>query len=281
VTLSRRRWWAALFSVLWMAIPFLFLSVMKSPRPFEERYVIFVPPVAMLLVGQGVIAVGWLPRVLRRGWDSQRIRWAIVAVVSAVLVLSFVSPLRAHYAASSSADRLEYTLAAVERLARPGDVVIISPRVLVRPLETDGAEVINLKEHLSSAELDELAARHPRMWLLYTTYLPAPEFQEPLDRWVQAHLEWFSLVPIKAPSVVAYGDLSLTDAEVDLKDRIAVVEALVQGPAGQYGEWVRYGILADLYQALGDLYASQGEDTLAAESWDKAEAIRAAAPPPW
>jgi hypothetical protein len=235
----------------------------------------------MLLVGQAVIAVGWLPRVLSRRWDSQRIRWVIVTAVSAVLVLCFVSPLRAHYAANSSADRLEYTLEVVERLARPGDVIIISPRVLVRRLETDGAEVINLKEHLSSAELDEVARRHPRMWLLYTTYLPAPEFQEPLDRWVQAHLQWFSLVPIKAPSVIAYGNLSLTDAEADLKDRITVVEDLAQGPAGQYGEWVRYGILADLYQSLGDLYASQGEDTLAAESWDKAEAIRAAAPPPW
>jgi hypothetical protein len=196
-------------------------------------------------------------------------------------VLLFVAPLRAHYAANHSEARLEAALAVVEHEAGPGDIVIISPRTFVRPLALDGARVLYLTEHLSLAELDDLAQESPRMWILYTTFLPSASLQEPLDRWIQAHQDAFVLLPIKAPSAIAYGNLAALDAESRLKDRIAALEELVQGPAGKHGKWVRYGILADTYQSLGDLYAGQGNTTLAEEHWSKAEETRAQAPPPW
>jgi hypothetical protein len=282
--LYQRRWQAALFAALWLSVPFLVLSVIKSPRPFEERYVIFVPPVALLLVGQTIVVVGHAVASLGRRIGvsaSDRSRWIVIAAASLGLALIFVAPLRAYYDANDSEARLEYTLTVVEHQARPGDVVVISPRTFVRPLSVDGAQVLYLTEHLSPADLDHLAMQYQRMWLLYSSFLPTIALQEPLDEWVQAHQDQFVLLPIKAPSVVAYGNVAALDAEDRLKDRITALDELVQGPAGQHGKWVRYGILADAYQALGDLYADQGNDALATEYWSKAEETRAAAPPPW
>jgi 4-amino-4-deoxy-L-arabinose transferase-like glycosyltransferase len=280
-SLYRRRWQTALFAILWLAIPFVILSAMRSPRPFEERYVIFVPPVALLLAGQGVVALGQILGGLGQRWSPRVIQGAAIGIISAALVLLFVGPLRAQFRAEQSAERMEHTLTVVEHQARPGDVVVISPRTFVRPLSTDGAEVLYLTEHLSPAALDELVQPYQRVWVLYTGFQPIVELQEPLDPWVQARHDQFLLMPIKAPTAIAYANLATTDAEANLKDRIAVLQELVQGPAGAYGRWVRYGILADAYQALGDLYASQGESSLAAEYWSKAEETRAAAPPPW
>ena len=130
------------------------------------------------------------------------------------------------------------------------------------------------------AELDDLALNHQRVWVLYTSFLP-PALQEPLDQWVQARGEVFVQMPIKAPSTLAYGDLVATDGETSLQDRIAVLEELALGPAGQHGKWVRHSILADAYKALGDLYESQGDSDQASEYWSRAEETRAAAPPPW
>jgi hypothetical protein len=280
-TLYRRRWQAALFSVLWIAVPFVVLSLMKSPRPFEERYVIFVPPVALLLAGAGVVAVGEMLGALGQRWNALAVRRFVTIAISLGLVLLFVTPLQAHYAANRSEARLEHVLSVVERQAHPGDVVIISPRTFVRPLAVDGAQVLYLTEHLSLAELDDLAQRSPRMWIVYTTFLPTAMLQEPLDQWVQAHQDEFALVPIKAPTGIAYANMAALDSESRLKDRVVALEQLVQGPAGKHGRWVRYGILADTYQALGDLYADQGNTSLAEENWLKAEETRAKAPPPW
>jgi hypothetical protein len=254
---------------------------MKSPRPFEERYVIFIPPVALLLVGQGTVALGEILGRLGRRWHPRAVRWATVVVVVAVLGLFLIHPLRAHSRANRAANRLEHTLTVVEHQARPGDVVLISPRSFVRPLSAAGADVLYLTEHLSPAELDDLAQDYQRVWVLYTGFQPIVELQEPLDPWVQAYRDRFVQMPVKAPTAIAFGSLVAADAEINLRDQIEALEELVQGPAGAYGRWVRYGILADTYQALGDLYAGQGNSALAGEYRDNAEQAREAAPPPW
>ncbi len=66
--LVRRRWRAALFGCLWIAVPFVTLAAMRTPRPFEERYVIFVTPVAFLLVGYGLVSLGEGLGALARRW---------------------------------------------------------------------------------------------------------------------------------------------------------------------------------------------------------------------
>jgi hypothetical protein len=278
--LYRRRWRTALFTVVWLAVPFVALVLMPVPRPFEERYVIVVMPVAFVLIGQAVATVGEvLGRPVRR-WNIRGTRWAVIAAFSIGLALLLTTPLRDYYGNNRSADRLEQALVVVERYARSGDVIVISPRFFLRPLSLKGPDVLYLTEHLSPAELDTLASNYERIWLLCSSYLPPIELQEPADRWLQSHLDELVRVPIKAINTLAFGSLASADAEANLQHRIAVLEDLAQRSAGKYEAWLRHDLLADAYLALGELYASHGEPTLAAEYKDKANEARAAAPPP-
>lgn len=279
-TLARRRWHAALLAVLWIAVPLGLLAIIKSPRPFVERYVIFLPPVALLLAGEGVATLGrGLGSLAGRARLPAWLRPAAVAVLAAALALLFVAPLCSYYATNRAADRLDQMVAVVERHARSGDAVVVSPRVLVRPLAANGADVYYLTQHLSADELDALAASHQRLWLLFSSYLPPAELQEPLDGWYQQHQDQFARVPIKAITAVAYRNVALADPAANLQDRIAVLEELAV--SGEKGEaWLRYGALADTCQVLSDWYAVQGEPELAADYQARAEAARAVAPPP-
>lgn len=277
-SLHRRRWQAALLTLLWLAVPFVVLSLVKSPRPFRVRYIIFGPSVALILAGQGVAAVGQifgaLGQCCRAGW----LREAAIVAISAGLALLFAAPLHTYYADNRAASHLELALAVVEHHAQPGDVIVVSPRFLVRPLAVDGAQVLYLTEHLSPAQLDDLAVRYERMWILYTSFLPAIELQEPLDRWVQAQQDEFVRVLIGLSNALAYRNMVLADAEANLRDRIALLEELAQASGGKQEAWQRYSVLADAYQSLADLYTGQGKFNLAAEYQKRAEETRAAAP---
>jgi hypothetical protein len=278
-SLYRRRWQAALLSVLWLTVPFVILAAMQQPRPFVERYVIFVPPVALLLTGEGVAAAaGWLARLGRRG-RARGLRWAVTLATGLALLL--VGPLRAYYIANRQEDRLDQTLAVVERDARQGDVIIVSPRFLVRPLAADGAEVLYLTEHLTLTEFEELLSSHQRTWVLYTSYLPPIELQEPLDQWIQARDDDFVRVPIKAINALAFYDQGPDGPESLLLDRIALLEELAGISADSQEAWLRYEVLAQAYESLAALYDSQGASTLAAEFRNRAEEARATAPRPW
>lgn len=277
-TLYHRRWRSALFTILWLSVPFVILSAMDLPRPFVERYVIFVPPVALLLTGQGVVS---LAEMLSRFSQQINTRSVGIAAIAAGLALLFVAPLRAEYAANRAVHRLDDTLAVVERHARAGDVIVVSPRFFVRPLALNGAEVLYLTEHLSTEQLDDLVESFQRIWILYTSYLPPVELQEPLDQWVQARQDQFIRVPIKAITALGLGSPAMPDAERPLKDRIAVLEDLAAVSAGKYEAWQRHSLLADAYETLSDLYEDHGDSTLAAEYQRKAEEARVAAPPPW
>ncbi len=279
--LYRRRWQAALLAVLWILLPFVVLAIIKSPRPFAERYVIFVPPVALLLAGEGIAAVARFIGRLGHRWGSNRVRRVVMVTLTLALALFFIAPLNAFYTTNRLEDRLDQTLAVIERHVQPGDVIIVSLRFLVRPLDVGGARVLYLTDHLEPAEFEELLAQHPRTWVLYTSYLPPAELQEPLDQWIQTREEEFVRVPIKAITALAYSNQSLTDQKAALIDRIVVLEDLAAISADRQEAWLRYGVLADAYDALADLYASHGESVLASEYRTKAEEAREAAPRPW
>ncbi len=280
VTLRRRRWQVALLALLWLAVPFVILSVVRSGRPFDERYVIFGPPVALLLAGEGLVAISRFlgalgGPLLRRGGGI-----AIGVALAAGLALWFVPPLRAYYAANRASNRMDRTLSVMERHLSPGDLVVVSPRFFVRPLAVDGAEVLFLDEHLSPADLDALAARYPRMWVLYTSYIVPVELQEPLDRWIQSRAEEFVRVRLKATTTLAYRNRTLTDVESVLLDRGVLLEEMAGVSADEKEAWVRWNALADIYQALSELYAGRGEVALAAEYQRKAEEARTAGSTP-
>jgi hypothetical protein len=281
VLLWRRRWQASLFCLLWLAVPFVILSVMKSPRDFQERYVIFVPPLALLLAGQGLVASG---AGLGRLVGGSRARWVaglLVAMAALGLALFFVSPLRAYYAANRAEDRLDLTLGVLEDLVQPDDLILISPRFLVRPLAAEGAEIRYLTEHPTPAEFEALLTSQPRTWILYTSFLPALEVQEPLDRWIQARPDDFVRVQIKAITALAYHNQALTDPVMILQDRIDLLAQMAEVSANKQEAWLRHEALAVAYESLAGVYEARGETVLAAGCRDGAAEARAAAPPPW
>lgn len=272
VTLWHRRWQAALLALLWLAVPFAILSVVRSGRPFDERYVIFGPPMAFLLAGQGLVAIS---RFLGKRLVGRDGGIAIGPVLAAGLALLFLSPLQAYYAGNRASERMDRTLGVMEQHIRPGDVIVISPRFFVRSLAADGAEVLYLTDHPSPAGLDDLAARYPRMWILYTSYIVPVELQEPLDRWVQSRADEFVQVRLKASTTLAYRNQTLTDGEASLLDRCLLLKGMAGVAADEKEAWLRWNVLADTYQALSELYTGRGEAALAAEYQRKAEEARA------
>ncbi len=280
VTLRRRRWRAALLALLWLTIPFVILALVRSGRPFDERYVIFGPPVAFLLAGEGLVAVSRFLGALGQRWVRTNGGWAIGLALAAGLALFFISPLRAYYAANRASNRMDRTLSVMERHLRLGDLIVVSPRFFARPLAVGDAKVLYLTDRPSLAELDDLAARYPRMWLLYTSYIVPVEFQEPLDRWVQGRADEFVQVRLKASTTLAYRDRTLADVEASLLDRCALLEEMAQVSADEKEAWLCWNVLADAYQALSEVYAGRGEMALAAEYQQKAEKARAAVSSP-
>lgn len=279
-TFYHRRWQAALLVILWLAVPFVALFAIKSPRPFAERYLIFLPPMALLLVGEGTAAAGRLVGKLGKQPGSRTLQRGTVAAISIVLALQFVSPLSDYYADNRASHRLDRSLEVMEQDARPGDIVVVSPRFLVRPLAIDGADVLYLTEHPSAAELDELASQYERMWILYTSYVVPAEMQEPLDQWVQAQASEFAQVRIKASTVIAYRNQSLASPEAMLLDRASLLKRMAEVSEGRSEAWQRYGLLADAYQALSELYDSRGESGLAQEYQNRAQEAAETVPAP-
>jgi hypothetical protein len=270
-----------LFAVLWISVPFVVLSLTKSPRPFDERYVIFVVPMGLLLAGKGIVSLAEGLGSLVRGWEKQAVRWTAGAAPILMLGILLGSSLHRYYTANRASDRLAQTLSVVEHHVRPGDLVIVSPRFLVEPLEADGAEVLYLTEHPSLDSFNKLLSQHERTWVLYTSYLPPAELQEPMDRWIQARGDEFSRVPIKAISALAYRSAALGDPEADLLERVSILADLAAVSDDRQEAWLRHEELAKAYDTLAELYDRRGDPTRAALYRDKAQAAREAAPRPW
>lgn len=277
VTAYRRRWLSLVLASLWLSVPFAALALMRSPRPFEERYVIFLTPMAMVLMGQAVGALGRLVANPAWRWRQWDISGPVTAILSLGLALLLFAALQVYYANGRAADRLDQTLRVVERHARSGDIILVSPRFFLRPLRVHGAEVVYLDQHLSPEELDARATQYQRVWVLYSSYLPAAELQEPLDRWVQTRARDFVRIPIKSIMAVAMGSLVQRDAELSLQEQIAVLEEMAQFSSGDSEARQRCSVLADVYGALADLYEGQGKTGLAAEYQAKSEAAQSTA----
>ncbi len=278
-SIYRRQWQAAWFLVVWTMLPFVILASMELPRPFLARYVIFVTPVTLLLAGQGLmfgadVLSSGARRLSTSAWGKIDLRWPVHIALSAGVALILLKPAGDYYASKGVEGWLERTLQTVERQARPGDIVIVSPRSFARPLDLQGADALYLTEHPTPAELDDLASRYQRMWVLYTANIATKRLQEPLDQWVQAQPDGFVEIPIKAVNRLTIGTLTPADAEEHLKDLIPVLEDLAQNSAGSVPTRQRHEILANAYQTLADLYDDRGESTLAAEYWQKAEQAR-------
>jgi 4-amino-4-deoxy-L-arabinose transferase-like glycosyltransferase len=278
--LYRRRWLPVLFTILLVVIPFLILTVVKSSRPFAVRYVIFVPPVAVLAAGYAVMVLADITADLAQRWAGphalRNLRLPAIIALSIGVALLFVSPLARFYDSHRAEERIDLAVAVIERYAQPGDLIVISPRFFVRPLEANGAQVLYLTEHLPPSQLDQLLAQHNRMWLLFSSFLPPQELQEPLDQWYHEHQEQFARIMIKRISAIAYHNGSLYDDEALLKDRIAMLEGWAGTGTERRESRQRGGVLGTAYEDLSELYAERGMLDLAEAYRAKAEEARIA-----
>ncbi len=275
-----RQWKVILLSALWMAVPLLALSVLRTPRPFAERYLIFLPPVAFLLVGMGVVALGILLSQMAPSRRRPAVQWAVDGLLSAILVLSLVPSLRSYYQANRAVDRLDLTLQIVETSAQPGDLILVSSRFFVRPLKANGAQTLYLADDLTPAEFQTLLADYQRIWVLYTSYLPSQELQEPMDQWIQTRFDHFVRVPIKAITALALYHNPQIAAEARWKNAIPILEQLAEVSVGNQEAWLRYDALAAAHDSLSRVYAQRGDSIRAKEHRDQAKEIRATAPKP-
>jgi len=276
----RRQWKMILFCTLWLLVPLVTLSVIRTPRPFAERYFIFLPPVAFMLVGMGVVALSTLPSRLVAGRHRPAAKWAAAGLLSTVLVLSLAPSLQIYYQENRHVNRLDLTLQVVEANAQPGDLVLVSPRFFVRPLEVNGAQAVYLKKDLTLGEFQTLLTDYQRVWVLYTSYLPSKELQEPLDQWIQTMFEHFVRVPIKAIAALALYHNPQIDAEVRWNNCIPILEQLAEVSVDNQEAWLRYDALAAAHDALSQIYAQQGDSIRAEEHQAQAKEIRSTAPKP-
>ncbi len=276
----RRLWKVILFCVLWLLVPLVLLAVIRTPRPFAERYLIFLPPVAFVLVSMGVVAISTFLSRLVAGQRGEAAKWIALGLLSAILILSLTFSLRIYYQRNRDENRLDLTLHIVEANAQPGDLVLVSPRFFVRPLDIDGAQAIYLKEDLALGEFQTLLAEYQRVWVLYTSYIPPRELQEPMDQWIQARFDHFVRVPIKAITALALYHHPWMDANARWNDCIPILEQLADVSVGNQEAWLRYDGLAAAYDAMGQVYAQQGDSIRAEECQSQASEIRSTAPKP-
>ena len=278
-TIRQRLWNSALFCLLWLGIPLGVLAIVKTPRPFSERYVIFLPPVAFLLAATGVVALAQLLSYPVPRRHRQIVRWIVTLILAAGTALSFAMPLQTYYASNRSEHRLDITLEIVERNAQAGDLIIVSPRFFVRPLNVRGADVRYLTEHPRYDQFEEILSTYARVWILFTSYLPSAELQGPMDQWIQERSGECARVPIKAITALAYCNQEPRDTVEFWQDRIAILQELAEASADNQEAWLRYEELATAYESLSLLYANQGETTLAKQYQSKANEAREAGPP--
>jgi hypothetical protein len=208
------------------------------------------------------------------------VRWGVPVALTFGLALLFVAPVRGYYAANRAEDRLDLTLRVVESHVQPGDLIIVSPRFFVRPLDANGGETLYLTDDLTRTKFDDLVAHQQRTFVLYSSYLPPAELQEPMDQWIQERDDEFGRVPIKAISALAYHD-SAPEGEESLLARIALFEDLAKVSVDKQEAWLRYEQLANTYEAISQFYRDQGQAARADEFQSKATEARETAPRPW
>lgn len=86
-------------SLLWMGIPFIFLSIVQPKHSLSPRYVLFILPLFVLVISRGIASLATLVDRLLRGVE-RRGAWPTAAIVSLTLItfaVLSVAPLSDYY----------------------------------------------------------------------------------------------------------------------------------------------------------------------------------------
>ncbi len=152
---------------------------------FYPRYLLLIAPVFYLLAAQGVSALGRLWRPLGVGG-------------TALLLAGSAYGLYGYYTDDAYLKgRYGQMMAYVQAHARPGDALILANQ-LQRPLfqyyQPEGLDAyffprygVPLEDPSTAAELEAIAARHPRLWLVRFGNPAEYDPNDTLTRWLATH----------------------------------------------------------------------------------------------
>jgi hypothetical protein len=227
--LVRRRQPEPWLIVAYFSLP-LFLAWLVNPiMPFfYARYLLLIAPAFYLLAAWGAMSWGRL--------------WHPLAVAgTAALLLGGIYGLSSYYTDEAHVrGRYGQMMAYVEEHARPGDGLILA-NPLQRPLfqyyEPEGLEAYYfprfeypLEDPRTDEDLAEIAARHPRLWLVrfgnpeeydpnstLSRWLATQGSKAYFDGWVDADLSLYVMMPAGA------GEGEAKPLGLDLGDRIRLV----------------------------------------------------------
>lgn len=220
--------------VAWLGVPLLLAWAVNPIMPFfYARYLLLVAPAYCLLAAWGVAMLGRLGRPL--------------GLVGALLLLGISSYGLAAYYTDQEFVRGRYgqMMAYVEEQADPGDgLILVNP--LQRPLfeyyQPEGLEAYffprydaALEDPETARDLEEIAARHPRLWLVRfgnpaefdpTDFLPRwlaiRGSKAYFDGWVDADLALYVMRPTG-------GEAAQVPVGVNLGDGVRLVGYALSG----------------------------------------------------
>ncbi len=232
--------------LLWMATPFLFLSILQFEHSVSPRYILFTLPVFLLLVSKGVtyvtdLSVHPLPTVRgRRQWVAH----TIAALITLLLALPSGIPLRQYYLSQktdwrgAAAYLGDHMLEGDAILADNGNARRGSQRVRVGlsyylgSYKITGAPILTVGKGLWANLLDPVAhdgkiwaviwdagtARSPqRTEVLNLTSVSVVRLCEPSGSLLDDAITMLQVLPDLLPAPEAHFDVHLALAEIYLR----------------------------------------------------------------
>lgn len=177
-----RHWRAGVFLGLWLIVPLVMVSLVRSEHFFLEKYIIFVQLPYLAFVALGLYAVWqWLVRRLLVG-PLARVPWPALAAAALVAFLIFVNaqPVLAYFRME---DRLNWrgVVAYLQSNLQKNDAVIYATsrmldatpfeyyfKLLVPP--DHYGDFVLTYENLSAQQLQHIFDSHDRVWIVDHVY---------------------------------------------------------------------------------------------------------------
>jgi len=226
--LLRQRRPAPWLIVAYLVLPLVLAWVVNPIMPFfYARYLLLIAPAFYLLAAWGALAWGHL--------------WRPLAIASALLlVVAGAYGLRAYYTDEAYVrGRYGQMMAYVEDHAQPGDGLLLA-NPLQRPMfeyyRPDGLEAYvfpryeyGLEDPRTARDLEEIAAAHPRLWLVrfgnpaeydpgstLTRWLATHGSKAYFDGWVDADLSLYVMAPAAGDGEIQHPLQANLDGQVQL-----------------------------------------------------------------
>lgn len=255
--------------LLWIGMPFVFLSVVETEHLPHPRYVLFILPLCLLAVAAGITYTArLLDRGLRRMKADRRWLRVLIAALSVVMFGSLsLAPLREYYLS----DKPDYRSVAqyLQASMRPGDLVLADGEGYNNPRDDNGVTcclpfylaqqdmgtvpVLPVKWRLRQAIVQNLGEGKGAVWAV--VFHPRRQFDtEERDE--------ISVVDFQDLSIIRLGERSGNLFE----DTTSLLQVLVSGLSQPEARF-------DVHLALAGIYVQMGKDAEAAAQVELASSV--------